>query len=309
MPVSATLSNPEIVLPARSGSEAEGEAARALALRTGGERIGVVGDVGVWAPEAALTAIVAACAGATAAGWVPSAALGVACGAAAVLVAAQALGARLLDGLFPRSPTWSVVVGPLGPATPTIVVLPIDVPVPAITLARLLLGCAFLAAPWLPWTVALGISVVPAGLLLFRGAVPEVSGWYRQCVPVTRAAAVPLLLAGGSRRDARGVLGTLDWRRAARPAVLWVVGSGGGLAHLPRTGPWRWPRESQRWLLDPAVLRLWMRGMDVWVLGTSQSGGAALNASAGDDVGDTPLAGALKIALDRIDAARAMTGV
>ena len=307
MSLDSGLSNLEIVLPARSGSDAEGEATRALAARTSGGRVGVVGDVGIWAPETLLSVWVGAFMVAVSGGWAPPPALGVACGAAAVVVGAQALGVGLLDGLFPRSPTWSVVVGPLGANTTTVLALPIDVPVPSITVARVLLGCAFLAVPWLPWQVAVPFLLVPPALLLRRGAVPEVSSWFRQCAPIARASGVPLVLAGGSRRDARGLLGTLDWRRAGKPSVIWVVGNGEGVAHLPRSSPWRWPQESRRWLLDPAVLRLWLRGIDVWVLGHPQAAVPSLSASTGEGAGTTPLAGALCAVLSRIDAARAMT--
>lgn len=315
MSVDSGLSNLEIVLPARSGSVAEGEAAHALGARTSGDRIGVVGDVGIWAPETLLSGLVVALVAAASAGWVPPAAFGVACGAAAVIVAAQAFGVRLLDGFFPRSPTWAVVVGPLGADTATVLALPIDVPVPAITVARLLLVGVLLLVPWvlwLPWPVAVGLLLVPPGLLLFRGAVPEVSVWFRQCAPIARAAGFPLVLAGGSRRDARGLLGALDWRRAGKPSVIWVVGNGGGVAHLPRSSPWRWPQESRRWLLDPAVLRLWLRGMDVWVLGGqvtlgSLSNGEQGSGEGGSEGGVTPLSRALQHALGRIDAARAMS--
>lgn len=266
--------NSPIVLPAASGSALEAESLRLLAERLGGRRIGVVGDVALWGPEAILSVILAFMAGLSALGAVSGTGLRLAGVLAAVLVVGQLAGVRLLDLLLPRSPTWSVVVDPPlasggagRAARPRVVVaLPTDLPLPGLTLARGALVVACLAVAVLPPVAAPALALPPL-LLLWRRAPAEIATWFRVIAPVAREAGAPVLLCGASHRDARGVLGTLDWVRAGRPCVVWVVGDGPGCDVLGRSAPWRWTRRARRWLEDPAVLRLWLRGFEVRVIG------------------------------------------
>lgn len=255
-------------LPARSGSLAEAEALRAVAERTRGERLGVVGDVPLWLPEALASLVALAAAGAARAGWVSPATAAWACVLVAVLVAAQLLGARLLDGLCARSPTWAVALGPLRAASP-VLVLPTDLPAPGLTAARVVLALLVLALPWAPvggWATL----AVPAALAWVPGRRPAAWTWFCEAAPVARELGTPVLLCGGSRRDARGLLGALDWKHVERAPVVWVVGVGGGVVHLPRVAPWALSAPARRWLLDPAVLRLYLRGHAVWVVGADR---------------------------------------
>ncbi len=260
-----------IVLPAASGSALEAESLRLLAERLGGRRIGVVGDVLLWGPEGLLSGALALVALSSGVGIVSPGGLQLAGVLAAVLVLGQVAGVRLIDEVMPRSPSWSVLVD-ARPSPSAVVVIPTDLPLPGLTLARgaLLLVCLLVAL--LPPVAALALALPPL-LLLWRRKPAEVSAWFRVVSPVAREVGAPILLSGASHRDARGVTGALDWVRAGRPCLVWVVGDGPGCDVLGRSPPWTWSRPARRWLEDPAVLRLWLRGFEVRVVGGPRGAG------------------------------------
>ncbi len=228
----------------------------------------MVGDVALWAPEGVLSVLALGVAALAAAGWVSERSVSLAWVGCAVLVAGQLSGVRLLDGLLPRRPSWAVIAdtAPLNAETRAVVAIPTDLPIRGLTAARVGLLLLLLLLPLLPTAFALAL-LAPCALLFWPAHVPQVSAQFRLAEPVGKELGVPIVLAGASRRDAQGLLGTLDWLHAERPAILWVVGVGGGVEHVAGVRPWTWSGPARRRLLDPAILKLWLRGFDVWVVG------------------------------------------
>lgn len=255
----------QVVLPASSGSELEDDALHLLAARLGGRCLGVVGDVPAWGPEAAVSLGVAASAAARSLGVCSDELGAVVAALGAVLVFGQVAGARLLDGLFPRSPSWAVAVDP-DPVAEVVIAIPTDVPLPGLTPARVALGVLCLAVALLPPLSAVALGLPPL-LLLWRRPPPDIAARFRGVSGPARAARAPIFLCGAACRDARGPLGVIDWVQRRRPAVIWVAGDGGGCVVLPRGWPSAWSAEARAWLADPAVLRLWLRGFEVRVVG------------------------------------------
>ncbi len=255
----------EVVLPAASGSELEADSLHLLAVRLGGRCVGVVGDVPTWGPEAAVSLFVAGVTLARELGWVNDGPAAVLVTLAAVTVIGQLLCAGLLDPLFPRSPSWAVAVDP-APEAAAVVAMPTDLPLPGLAPARLLLALVCFAVALLPPVAALAIAAPPL-LLLWRPAPPDFAARFRSVSRPAQAAGAPILLCGASCRDARGVLGAIDWLQRRRPVVVWVAGDGGGCVRLPPGWPGGWDTDARALLSDPAVLRLWLRGFDVRVVG------------------------------------------
>ncbi|MSP55773.1 MAG: hypothetical protein EXR69_09260 [Myxococcales bacterium] len=111
-------------------------------------------------------------------------------------------------------------------------------------------------------------------LLAVRGRVPDIAAHYRIASGAVRSVneGVPIVLCGGSRRDARGLLGTIDWLHAEPTVVVWVAGTGGSCDVVSIRSPWRMTGAAVKHLLDPAVLRLWLRGFEVRIVGDRPAG-------------------------------------
>jgi len=109
--------------------------------------------------------------------------------------------------------------------------------------------------------------ILPPLLLLWRRTPADIAARFRSASGPARSAGAPIFLCGASCRDARGLLGVIDWLQRRQPAVIWVAGDGGGCVTLPRRWPGDWSADARAWLADPAVLRLWLRGFEVRVVG------------------------------------------
>lgn len=265
----------EILLPASSGSDLEADSLRKLEERLAGRRVGVVGDLPLWGPEALLSAAVLAITGLYAAGGLSEVARDTLCVLGAVTAASQLVGAGLLDFLFARTATWAVVVGPLDARTTSVVAIPTDHPVLLLQAARVVLVAALALVPMLPALTSLVLLAGLPLLLAFRGRVPEIAAQYRIASGAVRAVdeGVPIVLCGGSRRDACGIIGTMDWLHAEPTVVVWIAGTGGSCDVVTRRAPWKMTPDAIKRLLDPAVLRLWLRGFEVRVVGVRPAGG------------------------------------